>query len=152
MGACGHESYMARIDFYILPDTTLEARLAFACKLAETIHRKGYRLHLHCEDRTLAEQADQALWSFRPDAYLPHALEDSELAESVPITLGWQTLPTPDGECALLNLHPEIPDGIERFSRIAEIINQHQEVLLAKRACWQRYKALGHEVVPHKLG
>ena len=30
---------MARIDFYILPDTTLEARLQFACKLAETIHR-----------------------------------------------------------------------------------------------------------------
>ena len=53
---------MARIDFYILPDTTLEARLQFACKLAETIHRKGYRLHLHCEDKALAEQADEALW------------------------------------------------------------------------------------------
>jgi DNA polymerase-3 subunit chi len=25
-------------------------------------------------------------------------------------------------------------------------------VLVAKRACWQRYKALGHEIVPHKLG
>ena len=75
---------MARIDFYILPDTTLEARLQFACKLAETIWRKGYRLHLHCEDRALAEQADSALWNFRPDAYLPHALEDSEMATSVP--------------------------------------------------------------------
>ena len=143
---------MARIDFYILPDTTLEARLQFAYKLAETIHRKGYRLHLHCEDKALAEQADDALWQFREDAYLPHALEDSDLADSVPITLGWQTLPSPQADTALLNLHPDIPDGVERYARVAEIINQHQQVLVAKRACWQRYKALGHEVVPHKLG
>ena len=143
---------MARIDFYILPDTTLEARLQFACKLAETIYRKGYRLPLHCAAKALAEQADEALWQFRDDAYLPHALEDSELADSVPITLGWQQLPVPTEETALLNLHPDIPDGIEHFARIAEIINQHQHVLVAKRACWQRYKALGHEVVPHKLG
>ncbi|MGO2147215.1 DNA polymerase III subunit chi, partial [Halomonas sp.] len=58
---------MARIDFYILPDTTLEARLAFACKLAETIWRKGYRLHLHCEDKALAEQAAAALRNVRQD-------------------------------------------------------------------------------------
>ncbi|MCL5424244.1 MAG: DNA polymerase III subunit chi, partial [Gammaproteobacteria bacterium] len=70
----------------------------------------------------------------------------------VPITLGWQQLPVPTEETALLNLHPDIPDGVENYSRIAEIINQHQQVLVAKRACWQRYKEMGHEVVPHKLG
>ncbi|MGM0521784.1 MAG: DNA polymerase III subunit chi [Pseudomonadota bacterium] len=143
---------MARIDFYILPDTTLDARLAFACKLAETIWRKGYRLHLHCEDQALAEQADEALWTFRPDAYVPHALETSDMATQVPVTLGWNALPKPATETALLNLHPDIPDGIDAYARVAEIINQHQAVLVAKRACWQRYKTLGHEVVPHKLG
>lgn len=142
---------MARIDFYILTDTTLEARLMFACKLADTIWRKGYRLHLHCEDRALAEQADAALWDFRPEAYLPHALDDTDMAAEVPVTLGCGALPAPRGQTALLNLHPDIPDGVERFARVAEIINQHQDVLMAKRACWQRYKALGHDVVPHKL-
>ncbi|MGO2147009.1 DNA polymerase III subunit chi, partial [Halomonas sp.] len=123
-----------------------------ASKLAETIWRQGYRLHHHCEHKALAEQAAAALRNVRQDAYLPHALEDSEMAASVPITLGWQTLPTPKAETALLNLHPDIPDGVERYARVAEIINQHQHVLVAKRACWQRYKELGHEVVPHKLG
>jgi len=143
---------MARIDFYILPDTTLDARLQFACKLAETIWRKGYRLHLHCEDEALARQVDDALWNFRPDAYLPHALEDSDLAAQVPVTLGWKTLPAPPKNTALLNLHPEIPDGFDAYDRVAEIINQHQDVLIAKRACWKRYKEMGHEVVPHQLG
>ncbi|WP_075880922.1 DNA polymerase III subunit chi [Vreelandella massiliensis] len=143
---------MARIGFFILPDTTLDARLAFACKLAETIWRKGYRLHLHCEDQALAEQADEALWTFRPDAYIPHALETSDMAAQVPVTLGWNALPSPTRETALLNLHPDIPDGFDDYARVAEIINQHQAVLVAKRACWQRYKTLSHEVVPHKLG
>src|SRR5690554_1754360 len=31
------QSLMTQIDFYVLPDTTLEARLDFACRLAETI-------------------------------------------------------------------------------------------------------------------
>ncbi|MWJ27304.1 DNA polymerase III subunit chi [Halomonas sp. ZH2S] len=142
---------MTRIDFYILPDTTLEARLIFACRLAETIHGKGYRLHLHCADRSMAEQLDNMLWTFRPDAYLPHAVLESDMAGSVPVTLGWAALSTPTEPTALLNLHPEIPEGVNDYARVAEIINQHQEVLLTKRACWQRYKQLGHEVVPHQL-
>lgn len=44
---------MTRIDFYILSDTTRQARLDFACRLAETIYRKGYRLHVHTVDEAM---------------------------------------------------------------------------------------------------
>ncbi|GEK73021.1 MULTISPECIES: DNA polymerase III subunit chi [Halomonas] len=143
---------MTRIDFYILPETTLEARLAFACRLAETIARKGYRLHLHAEDEAMARELDDTLWTFRPDAYLPHALLGSEQADSVPVTLGWQEPPPGDaGVQAMLNLHPEIPEWFSRFERVAEIINQHQAVLTAKRRCWQTYKKRGYPVTPHHL-
>ncbi len=143
---------MTRIDFYILPETTLEARLAFACRLAETIARKGYRLHLHAEDEAMARELDDTLWTFRPDAYLPHALLGSEQAAGVPVTLGWQEPPPDDaGVQAMLNLHPEIPEWFSRFERVAEIINQHQAVLTAKRRCWQTYKKRGYPVTPHHL-
>jgi DNA polymerase III subunit chi len=144
---------MTRIDFYILPDTTLDARLDFACRLAETIQRKGHRLHLHAEDEAMARELDDRLWTFRPDAYLPHALLGSELAASVPVTLGWQGPPEPgrDAPTAMLNLHPEIPEWFSRFERVAEIINQHQQVLTAKRECWQTYKQRGYPVKAHQL-
>ncbi|MBB3191450.1 DNA polymerase III subunit chi [Halomonas cerina] len=143
---------MTRIDFYILPDTTLEARLDFACRLAETIARKGYRLHLHTESEAMARELDDRLWTFRPDAYLPHALLESEQAETVPVTLGWEAPPAPDRAVqALLNLSPGIPEWFSRFERVAEIINQHQDVLVAKRECWQTYKKRGYPVKAHQL-
>ena len=144
---------MTHVDFYILPDTTLEARLGFACRLAETIARKGYRLHLHAEDAAMAADLDERLWTFRPDAYLPHALAGSEMACEVPVVIGWQGPPEPAEAHpqALLNLHPEIPEWFSRFERVAEIINQHQQVLVAKRECWQIYKQRGYPVKAHQL-
>ncbi|HSP59103.1 MAG TPA: DNA polymerase III subunit chi [Halomonas sp.] len=143
---------MTQVDFYILPDTTLEARLDFACRLAETIYRKGYRLHLHAEDEAMAHDLDERLWNFRPDAYLPHALLDSDMADSVPVTIGWTDPPAPDLDVqAMLNLHPGIPEWFSRFERVAEIINQHQDVLTAKRECWQTYRKRGYPVTPHHL-
>ncbi|MDR9438345.1 MAG: DNA polymerase III subunit chi [Halomonas sp.] len=144
---------MTQVDFYILPDTTLEARLGFACRLAETIYRKGYRLHLHAEDEVMARDLDDRLWTFRADAYVPHALLGSNQEATVPVTIGWQDLPMA-GEPppqALLNLHPGIPEWFSRFERVAEIINQHQDVLTAKRACWQTYRKRGYPVTPHQL-
>ncbi|GHC16080.1 DNA polymerase III subunit chi [Aidingimonas halophila] len=141
---------MTRIDFYILPDTTLDARLAFACRLTETIHRKGYRLHLHAEDEAMARELDERLWTYRPDSFLPHALVDDELGSDVPVTIGWHSPPEP-GIDAMLNLHPSIPEWFSRFERVAEIINQHQSVLTAKRECWQTYKKRGYPVTPHHL-
>ncbi|WP_027966000.1 DNA polymerase III subunit chi [Halomonas halocynthiae] len=145
---------MTRIDFYILPDTTLDARLDFACKLAETIVNKGYRLHIHAQDDAMASAIDDHLWVFRPDAYLPHALLGSEQADNVAITIGHQAPPVTDHSAplAMLNLHSDIPEWFSRFERVAEIINQHQDVLTTKRKCWQVYKERGYPVTAHQLG
>ncbi|MEQ5803674.1 DNA polymerase III subunit chi [Halomonas sp. H10-9-1] len=143
---------MTQVDFYILPDTTLEARLGFACRLAETIQRKGYRLHLHAEDEAMARELDEALWTFRADAYVPHALANAPLASEVPVTIGWAEPPPPERAAqALLNLAPGIPEWFSRFARVAEIINQHQAVLTAKRECWQTYRKRGYPVKAHQL-
>ncbi|MAY71160.1 MAG: DNA polymerase III subunit chi [Halomonas sp.] len=159
---------MTKIDFYILPDTTLEARLAFACRLTETIARKGYRLYLYAEDEAMARELDQRLWDFRPDAFVPHALEAGggtdakeagatesaqQEARPVAVTIGWQGPPQsldPPPQ-AMLNLSPEIPEWFSRFERVAEIINQHQDVLTVKRECWKTYKQRGYPVTPHHL-
>lgn len=141
---------MTQVDFYILPDTTLEARLDFACRLAETIHRKGYRLHIHTEDEAMARDLDDRLWTFKPESYLPHAVLADEVEPLPPVTLGWETPPAPGVE-AMLNLHLEIPEWFSRFERVAEIINQHQDVLTAKRACWQTYKKRGYPVKANDL-
>nr|WP_299243373.1 DNA polymerase III subunit chi [uncultured Halomonas sp.] len=140
---------MTQIDFYILPDTTREARLDFACRLVETIYRKGYRLHVHVTDEQEAQLIDEKLWTFRPESYVPHAIVGSDL-DKPPVTIDWREAPEPGIE-AMLNLNPGIPEWFSRFERVAEIINQHQEVLRSKRECWQTYKHRGYPVKAHHL-
>ncbi len=140
---------MTQIDFYILPDTTREARLDFACRLAETIYRKGYRLHVHAQDEPQARALDERLWTFRPDSYVPHALAGGD-ATPPPVTIDWRQAPEPGIE-VMLNLHLEIPEWFSRFERVAEIINQHQDVLTHKRDCWQTYKRRGYPIKAHHL-
>lgn len=145
---------MTQIDFYILPDTTADSRFDFACRLAETIYRKGYPLHVHTADEDEARLFDERLWTFRPDSYVPHAIVET-LDAPVPVTIGWRGAPElateAPGTGAMLNLHPEIPEWFSRFERVAEIITQHQEVLTAKRACWQTYRRRGYPVKAHHL-
>lgn len=146
---------MTQIDFYILPDSTADARFDFACRLAETIYRKGYQLHIHTADADEARLCDERLWTFRPDSYVPHAIVGTH-STPVPITIDWRGPPELAHESsatgALLNLHPEIPEWFSRFERVAEIITQHQHVLTTKRACWQTYKRRGYPVKAHHLG
>ena len=76
-----------------------------------------------------------------------------ENARPVPVTIGWQGPPQsldPPPQ-AMLNLSPEIPEWFSRFERVAEIINQHQDVLTVKRECWKTYKQRGYPVTPHHL-
>ena len=85
------------------------------------------------------------------DAYVPHRVAGDEMDPAPPVTIGWETVPEP-GVQAMLNLNDEIPEWFSRLERVAEIINQHQDVLRTKRACWKTYKDRGYRVEAHKLG
>ncbi|MGJ8526465.1 DNA polymerase III subunit chi [Halomonadaceae bacterium LMG 33818] len=147
---------MTQIDFYVLSQTSVEARLEFACKLAETIYRKGYQLYIHCEDEAAARALDDQLWIFRPESFVPHTLTGGTLKDTdkeeakTPVAIGWHEAP-PMGVEVMLNLHPDVPEWFSRFERVAEIINQNQQVLNDKRACWQLYKQRGYPVKAHQI-
>ena len=142
---------MTNVDFYILSDTTAEARTAFACRLADTILRKQYRIHIHVDDAESAAQLDEQLWQFRPDSYVPHMRLDTPIEPQPPVTIGHGDEAPEPGIDVLLNLALDIPDWFSRFDRVAEIICQRQDILNAKRECWQTYKQRGYPVKSHDM-
>lgn len=142
---------MTNIDFYILSDTTTDARFAFACRLTDTILRKQHRVHIHVDDTATAALMDEQLWQFRPDRYVPHMRLDTPIEPMPPVTIGYGSEVPEPGINVLLNLSLTIPHWFSRFDRVAEIINQHQNVLNAKRQCWQTYKQRGYPVKSHDL-
>lgn len=134
---------MTQVDFYLLPEGDESNRIDFACRLAETIWRKGHRLYIHTSDEQQARALDEKLWSFKPDAFIPHGLIGNQPPS--PVEIGWQEDPG-DHHDVLLNLDLKVPMHFSRFQRVAEIIDDSEAVREPKRADWKFYKERGYPV------
>lgn len=139
---------MTQIDFYLLPEGNPGSRLDFACRLTETIWRRGHRLYIHVADESSAQELDERLWSFKPDAFLPHGLLGNQPPS--PVEIGWQDEPG-DHHDVLLNLDLKVPQHFSRFQRVAEIIDESEAVRQPKRADWTFYRERGYPIKAHDM-
>lgn len=149
-----------RVDFYLVEDPGAVAADAAACRIAETAWRRGHRVHLHTDSRESARRLDDLLWTRREESFVPHAVcggpEPAGAAGAAgaeggpPVTIGWGALPG-FADDVLLNLDPRLPDGFERFARIAEVVGGTDSARTAGRERFRRYRALGCELETHRL-
>ncbi|MFK7159557.1 DNA polymerase III subunit chi [Marinospirillum sp. MEB164] len=139
---------MTQIDFYLLPGDTPGSRQHFACRLIETIWKKGHRVYVHLADQPSAEAFSDILWQFKPEAFIPHGLLGQHPPS--PVELGWQAEPG-DHHDVLLNLDLKTPTHFSRFERVAEIIDQDEQIMQPKRAAWRFYKERGYLIRSHDM-
>jgi len=65
---------MTRVDFYLLAPGSRHDLITTACKLIEKALASRQRVHIHTDDHELAKKLDQALWSYKPDSFIPHVI------------------------------------------------------------------------------
>lgn len=141
---------MTKIDFYILKGQEASNRQVFACRLAEKAYKLGHQIYIHVGDAEQCEQLNQTLWSFRADSFVPHQLDDGNLNEQCPILIGHSATP-PRLMDLLINLNTEQPLFFSQFERVAEIIDDNDDIKIAGRQRFQFYKQRGYELDTHKL-
>ena len=150
-----------RIDFYLVegPGAGAGACDATACRIAETAWRRGHRVHLHADSPESARRLDDLLWTWRDDSFVPHAVQGAgegageaagEAVGNVPVTIGWGALPE-SADDVLLNLDARVPEGFERFARVAEVVGGEDAARAAGRERFRRYRTLGCEPNTHRL-
>lgn len=139
---------MTRVDFYLLAEDATSNRMNFACQLAETIWRRGHQLYIHVANEAQARELDEKLWSFKPEAFVPHGLLNAHPPS--PVEIGWQDDPGNHHD-VLLNLDLKVPSHFSRFQRVAEIIDGNEAVKAPKRADWKFYKERGYPVHAHDM-
>jgi DNA polymerase-3 subunit chi len=118
-----------RIDFYILPSTAPERRWRFACRLTEKAYLENARVVIWSATDGDARTCDELLWTFDDHAFVPHRIsrDEQQLSDrSTPVHL---TLALDKVESAdlLVNLADRLPEGLPRFTRVAEIIDADEE-------------------------
>ena len=141
---------MARADFYLIGKPRFrEQPLLLVCELARKACDAGLPMLVLCASAAQAEQLDDLLWSFDPDAYVPHQIVGAdEDAEEVPVLLA-----APEHDAGLrpmvLNLRDAaVPDG---FERVLEVVPADDSARGPLRERWKQYVARGIDVKKHDM-
>ncbi len=137
-----------RVDFYVLNENS--GRDRFACSIAQKAWLAGNRVYIQSGTREAALQLDDLLWMFSDISFVPHALNNSSDAEIVPVVIGWQDNAAGHFN-TLINLTPDVPDNMERYERIVEIVAGNEDERVLARDRYKRYRDRGCELHKHDI-
>ena len=130
-----------KVEFYVRPDTQPAGRLKLACQLAAKAWRAGLPVFLRGADAAQCDELDELLWRFKGETFIPHNLHSDE--PHAPVVIGIDQSPAVS-QGVLINLHPQIVEHCEQFSRIIEIVNQQPEQLELARENFRLYRQRGY--------
>jgi DNA polymerase-3 subunit chi len=122
--------------------------LSIACRLTEKAVRAG-TVSLHCGNKLQAATLHEKLWSFRPDAFIPHELA-SEREPKESVVIGHRS-PPENFHDILINLADETPSVFARFDRLLEIVPAEHHFREASRDKWRFYKDRGYPLQKHDI-
>lgn len=126
--------------FYHLERAAPEAALV---ELLEKTLARGWRAKVKAPSRARLEALDADLWTDRPDAFLPHGLQDEPNAQRQPILLstGEENLNRAN---ALFLLDGAEPDPLEGYARCVDLFDgSDPEQVQAARTRWKAAKGRG---------
>lgn len=142
---------MAKVDFYVLPDAGEISRQRFACRLAEKAYRLKNSVHIRVTDSSALQQLDDLLWTFRDGSFVPHEILGSSSGKpEAPVTIGGDSMHGVDADL-LINLGEDIPEHIDSFPRIAEVVTSDEDSRNRSRQRFVDYRDRGHTLDTHKL-
>ena len=137
-----------RADFYLIAKPRFrDEPLLLVCELAKKALAAGQPMLVLARDMAQAERLDDLLWSFEPDAYVPHQIAgggfddegDGEDEEADVL------IAPPDADVPLrplvLNLRDAAVEGA--FERVLEVVPADPAARDPLRARWTQYKARG---------
>jgi DNA polymerase III subunit chi len=130
-----------QVDFYVLNGTAPQDRWRYVCRLTEKAYLQGLRVAILAQGGDDIRALDDMLWTFSDHSFVPHMVctDQPDQDSATPVRL-MQALPAGDSCAAdvLVNLSQQMPAGIERFSRIAEVLDADPE---RRRLGRERFKA-----------
>lgn len=139
-----------RVDFYVLASDTQQQRGTFACRLTEKAYLRDLTVVVW-SDAEEAEAMDVLLWTFNDRSFVPHELHGGgRPPASVPVHLT-ADLRSAGSADLLVNLSVRMPEQLERFARVAEVIDADPERRRLGRERFKAYRDLKLPLETHQL-
>ncbi len=138
---------MTLVDFYILETNSQKNIWSFCCRLTEKVWRLGNTVHIRTNDEHETRLLDDMMWSYNKLSFLPHTIQG--ISQDAPVVIGHETSQT--SADLLINLAIKAPVDIHQFTRVAEILNDDDNIKAAGRIRYSGYKQSGFNVNHHKI-
>jgi DNA polymerase-3 subunit chi len=144
---------VTRIDFYILSSDSLDARLRFACRIADKAYQQRQNVVLYAGSPVEAQQLDELLWTYSQSSFVPHRIVRTDPptppAEPVLIVHGDPPLELPV-DC-MINLDTRVPETFSRYLRVAEIVDAEPARREQGRERFRFYRDRGYELKTYDI-
>lgn len=138
---------MARIEFHF----NAPALVSYTCRLLRKVQGRGLRAQVVGHASTLA-QLDHALWTFAPLDFLTHCQAQAPAPMLASSSVLLTEIPVADWHRqVLINLGENVPEGLEGFERIIDVVTVDDLLRAQGRQRWRQYASLGHELLRHDL-
>lgn len=92
---------------------------------------------------------DDLMWTYSDNSFLPHAILDDSADNDAPVIIGHKAMQS--SAFLLINLSDEVPEQIENFERVAEIINEAPRTLQLGRKRFSAYKQADYPLHYHEI-
>ncbi|MBL8269219.1 MAG: DNA polymerase III subunit chi [Steroidobacter sp.] len=137
------------MDFYVLSAEAPDARLRYACRLAERAVEQGCHVYIQTPD---VQRVDDMLWTFSDGSFLPHEVYRGEPPAHALVKVMLGSAPGPASHRQLLiNLTDAMPSDVAAYDRIAEIVDVDPERKRTARDRYKLYREQGCAMESHNL-
>lgn len=140
---------MPRADFYLIARPRFaEQPLLLVCELAKRAHASGQFTLVLARDAAQAEELDDLLWSFEPDAYIPHQIAGDDEDELTPVLIA-----PPEVEAPARPLVVNLRDAAwtAPCERVLEVVPADPAARVPLRERWKQYQVLGYDLAKHDM-
>jgi len=139
-----------RVDFYVLKSSTARQRWTFACRLAEKAYLRDLKVVVCSDSAADIAALDELLWTFNDRSFVPHEVYRPGAAAAAPVQLTPDLQPIGPADL-LVNLSARLPARMERFARIAEVVDADDDRRRLGRERFKAYRDLKLPVEAHQL-
>lgn len=156
---------MTEINFYVSKEMGLEHRLNIVYRLIQRALQRNLNIHIHTDSETTSTKLDDFLWSQDKTSFIPHGIINAEKDTQIPASNEAQNaekLPArqinishdfePIDSCDyLINLSNQRPAFFSRFLKVAEILDNTEEIITAGRKRYSFYRDRGYTLGYYQL-
>ena len=158
---------MTNINFYVSQQNGFENRLNIVYKLIGHALKRNLFIHIHTDNENMNKHVDAWLWTTNKVSFIPHQIINTSSADSsnnhssnpiASISDGTVKIITisheyePLSHCDyLINLSSQRPRFFSRFIKLAEVLDNSDDILSAGRKRYAFYRDRGYNLEYHKL-